>query len=127
MGPRKLKAQLGELDTNCNSSSFLKGIIKMEDVNVDPVSNHDKTDTQAYKTGETVPLTPGGVGGAATWEPERETPFVGMSIREKVLREHIEGLYRKLSEIARQTPEAFHFDNLKLEMGNCATKASACL
>ena len=99
----------------------------MEDVNIDPFIDHDKTGTQAYKTGETVPLTPGGVGGAAMWEPERETSFVGMNIRKKVLREHIEGLYRKLSEITCQTPEAFHFNNLKVEMGNCATKARAYL
>ena len=39
-GPR---APLGEVDTNCNSSSFLKGVIKMDDIN--PFGERDKTDT----------------------------------------------------------------------------------
>ena len=37
-----------------------------------------------------------------------------MSIREKVFRKHVKGLYQKLSEITCQTPEAFHFDNFEL-------------
>ena len=72
MGPRELKAQLGEFCTNCNSSSFLNGVMKMANIDIDPFSDHDKTDAQPDETGETVPLSPGGVvvGGGATWEPE---------------------------------------------------------
>ena len=42
---------------------------------------------------------------------------MSISFREKVLREHSEGLYRKLSEITCQTPEAFHFDDFELRDG----------
>ena len=42
-GPREPKAQLGELDTNCNSSSF-KGIMKMVGIDIDPVGDHSKID-----------------------------------------------------------------------------------
>ena len=72
MGPRELKAQLGELDTHYYLSSFLKGIMKMAEVYIYPFSNHDKTDTQPDETGDTIPLNPGGgiVEGGPTWEPE---------------------------------------------------------
>ena len=49
--------------------------------------------------------------------------FGGMSIREKVLRKHVEGLYQKLSKNMGQTPEVFHFDDFELRDGNCTTKA----
>ena len=62
MGPKEWKAQLRELDTNCNSSSFLKGTVKMADVDIDPFGDHDKTDAQPDETGETTHLIPGGVG-----------------------------------------------------------------
>ena len=70
VGPREPKAQLGELDTNCNSSSFHNGVMKMADVDIDSFGDHKKMDTKPYKTGKTIPLNPGGAGGAATWEPE---------------------------------------------------------
>ena len=59
------------------------------------------------------------MGGGTTWEPEREqeTSFGGMSIREEVCREHVKGLYRKLSEITCQTSEAFHFNTFELSDG----------
>ena len=75
MGPRELKAQLGELNTNCNSSSFLKGNMKMVDIDINPFGNHDKTEAWPAETGETISVNPGRVvmgGGGATWEPERE-------------------------------------------------------
>ena len=79
VGPREPKAQLGELDRNCNSSSFFKGITKMADNDIEPFGDHSKTDTQPDETGETIPLNPEGVvvGRGATWEPERgqETLF----------------------------------------------------
>ena len=111
VGPKELKAQLGELDICYNLSSFLKDIMKMADIDIDPFGNH-KMDTQSNElTDKNIPLTPGGVIGlGAIWEPEQETSFGGTSIREKVLRENTEGLYQKLSEITHQTPEAFRFD-----------------
>ena len=116
MGPRELKACLGELYTNCNSLFFLKGIMKMADADINPFSDHDEMDAQPDKTGKTVPLNPGGgaMGGGAPWKPEQEISFGGISISEKVLREHVEGLYRKLTEVTCQTPEAFHFDYFEL-------------
>ena len=52
----------------------------------------------------------------SSWEPEREQEISsgGMSLGMEVLREHIKVLYRKLSEIMCQTPEAFHLDHFKL-------------
>ena len=45
--------------------------MKMADIDINPFGNHDKTVVQPDKTGETIPLNPGGVmGGGATWEPE---------------------------------------------------------
>ena len=67
MGPREPKAQFGELDTNCNLSSFLKNIMKMEGIDMYPFGDHDQMDAQPDETGETIPLNPGGVmGGGAT-------------------------------------------------------------
>ena len=59
VGLRELKAQLGELDTTCNLSSFLKGILKLADVDMDPFGYHIKTDTHPHETGETISLNPG--------------------------------------------------------------------
>ena len=42
MGPKELKVQLRELDTNYNLSSFLEGITKMADIDIYPFSYHDK-------------------------------------------------------------------------------------
>ena len=73
--------------------------MKMDDIN--PFSEHDKTDKQP-DTGETILLTwRGMIREKCTWEPKRKhrTSFgEGISLRTKVLRECIEGLYQKLSE-----------------------------
>ena len=63
----------------------------MADVDINPFGEHDKTDSHPDDTGETIPLPPVNPGGS-TWEPEREqeTSFGGMSLRMKVLREHVE-------------------------------------
>ena len=58
------KAQLGELDTNCNSSSFLKGVMKMADIDINPFGEHDKPDegmSEHLDEGEMIPIKPGGV------------------------------------------------------------------
>ena len=41
---RQLKAQFGEVYTTCNMSSYLKDIMKMADVDIDPFGEHDKPD-----------------------------------------------------------------------------------
>ena len=38
----------------------------MTDVNINPFGDHNKPDTQPDEMGETIPLTPGEVGGS-TW------------------------------------------------------------
>ena len=67
--------------------------------------------------GENISLTP--LGGGSIWEPEpeQETSFGGESLRIKVLKEKVEGLYQKLSERRGETPEAFHFDYFELRDG----------
>ena len=52
LGPKELKAEVGNVNTHCNSSYFLKGVMKMADVDIDSFSEHDKTDTQPDETGE---------------------------------------------------------------------------
>ena len=89
----------------------------MADIDIDPFGNHNKTNNHPDEpTGENIPLSPGGLGGGSTWElePEKETSFGGISLRMKVLREHLKALYRKLSENIGQTSEAFHFNNFEL-------------
>ena len=56
--------------------------------------------------------------GRSTWEPEQsqqQKSFGGTSLRIKVLKDKVEGLYQKLSERLGATPEAFHFDYFELE------------
>ena len=42
----------------------------MADVDTDPFGEHDKTDSYPDKTGQTIPLTPGGAMGGSSWEPD---------------------------------------------------------
>ena len=54
----------------------------MANINTDPAS--DKPGAQHDEPmGNTIPLTPGGVGGSS-WEPERETSFGGTRLRTEV-------------------------------------------
>ena len=46
----------------------------MADVDIDPFSEHDKTDEQP-DTGETIPFTPPIVIKTPSWEPEQEASF----------------------------------------------------
>ena len=114
------KGSLGDLDTTCNSSLFLKDIMKMA---CDPVSDHDKTATQSNE-GKTIPLTPEEVIGGGTWkqECEQQTSFGGMSLRTKVLREHIEGLYGSYLKEWVKPPKHFILMISKSEMENCTTE-----
>ena len=64
------RAWRGDLGRSCNSSSFLKDVMKMVDVYIDPFSDYDKMDAHS-NIGETIPFTAGGeVEGGSTWEPE---------------------------------------------------------
>ena len=81
----------------------------MADVDIDPFGEHESRSEE--QTGEHILLTP--VGGGSTWEPEREqeTSFGGTeSQRNRVLRDRVEGLYKKLSQKWARTSEVFHFD-----------------
>ena len=75
------------------------------------LGDHNKTSDEP--TGENAPLTPGG---GSTWEPEceQETSFRGESQRTKLVKEHVKGLYQKLSERMGTTSEKFHFDYFEL-------------
>ena len=86
----------------------------MADIDIDSFGEHESRPEEP--TGETIPLTP--VGGS-TWEPEheQETSFGGESQRNKLVKEHAKGLYRKLSENMNQTPEVFHFNNFEFING----------
>ena len=45
-------------------------IMKMADVDINPLGDDDKMDAQPDEPGDTIPLNPGGVGGGTTREPE---------------------------------------------------------
>ena len=104
LGPRlgsrnvgESKAQFGELDTHYNSSSFLKGVVKMADNDIDPFHDHDKMDAWPDKTGETLSLS----------QPRRSSSwrrsYLGTRTRNAIWRkktqrtrlkeEQVEGLY----------------------------------
>ena len=68
----------------------------MADIDIDPFGEHESKPEEPM--GESIPLTP--VGGS-TWEPEhgQETSFRGReSQRNRVLRDRVERLYKKLSQ-----------------------------
>ena len=93
----ELKAQLGELGTCYNSSSFWRQK-KMANIDIDPFGNHNNSDAQPDEpTGKTILLIPGGVGGS-TWEPECEMSLGGTRLRMEVQREHVEALYHALTK-----------------------------
>ena len=92
--PKELRAQLEDLDTTCNSSSFLESYEKMADVDIDPFEKHDKTDSHPDKT-DLHPLPPVNPGGGSTWEPDREqeASFGGTRQKTEVLKKHVKALY----------------------------------
>ena len=62
-------------------------------------------------------------GGGSTWEPthEQEMSFGGESQRTKPMKDYVKDLYKKLLENIDETPELFHYDYFKLEVGNYTT------
>ena len=92
----------------------------MTDIDIDPFGEHKSRPDEPM--GESIPLLPviPGEGGVPTWEPEheQETSFRGIeSQRNRVLKDWIEGLYKKLSQQWARTSEVFHFDLFELRDG----------
>ena len=75
---------MGNVNTYCNSSFFLKGTMKMADVDIDPSGEHDKTDEQP-NADETIPFTQGRViEGGSNLKLEQETSFRGKTQRTRL-------------------------------------------
>ena len=96
----------------------------MADVDIDAFGEHGKTD-------ETFPLTPGGgmdvVTHAQVHEAsgKQETSFGGEGQRTKLVKEHVIGLYLKLSESMGKTSKAFHLDYFELRDGELYYKGKS--
>ena len=106
--------------------SFLKGTIKMEDVDIDPFGEHESRTDDNTETGENIPFTPVG-GGRSTWEPDRgrqETSFGGESQRTKLMKDYVRDLHKRLSENIGKSPELFHYDYFKLKDGELYYRGS---
>ena len=63
----------------------------MADIDIDPFSSHEKTDSHPGETGENIPLTPGGGGGGSSWEPEpeQETSLGGKTHESKISKKNV--------------------------------------
>ena len=87
----------------------------MADVDIDPFGEHESRPEEPM--GENIPLIP--VGGGSNWEPEceQETSFGGESQRNRLMKDYVKDLCKKLSENIGGTSEPFHFDCFKLEDG----------
>ena len=95
----------------------------MADVAIDPFGEHELRTDDNTETGENILFTLVG-GGRSTWEPEKgeqETSFRGESQRTKLMKDYVRDLFEKLSENIGETPEVFHYDHFKLEVGNYTT------
>ena len=97
---------------------------KMADIDTDPFEEHKLRPEEP--TDEHILLTP--VGGRSTWEPtlklgERETSFRGIeSQRNRVLKNRVEGLYKKLSQKWARTSEVFHYDLFEIRDGKLCVR-----
>ena len=90
----------------------------MADVDIDPFGEHESRPEEP--TDEHIPLDPVTPGRPSTWEPDRReqrTSFRGESQRTKLMKDHVKGLYKKLSENVGEAPELFHYDYFKLKDG----------
>ena len=96
----------------------------MADVDINPLGEHESRPEEP--TGENIPLTP--VGGS-TWEPEceQETSFGGGSQKNRLMKDYVKHLYKKLSENIGETSEPFHFDYFKLEDGELLQRQKQAL
>ena len=103
----------------------------MAEIDIDPFWEHESRPEEPTDTGENISLSPvgaehparGGPGGRSAWEPtlelgERETSFGGReSQRNRMLKNRVEGLYKKLSQKWARTSEVFHCDLFELTDG----------
>ena len=93
----------------------------MADIDIDPFGEYESRTEEP--TDEHIPLSLVGPEGKSTWEPtlelgERETSFGGReSQRNRVLKNRVEGLYKKLSQKWARTSEVFHYDLFELKDG----------
>ena len=88
----------------------------MADVDIDPFGEHESRTEEP--TDEHIPLDPVTPGRSSIWEPdqgEQETSFGGESQRNKLMKDYVRDLYKKISENISETPEEFHYDYFKLE------------
>ena len=74
----------------------------MDDVDIDPFGEHDKTHLHPDDTDENIPLNPGGgaLGVGSTWdsEHEQETSFCRGKAQERSFTDsYIDSLYKELS------------------------------
>ena len=85
-------------------------------MDVDPYDEHGNKDEASGggDENETIPLIPRGTQIDPYGNGEKETSFgVGglvTSLRNKVLKENVRGLYEHLDKALRQNPEVFHYD-----------------
>ena len=86
----------------------------MADIDIDPFEEHKSRPEEP--TDENIPLSSVGPGGRSIWEPtleigEQETSFRRReSQRNRLLRNRVEGLYKKLSQKWARTSEVFLFE-----------------
>ena len=96
----------------------------MADIDIDPLGEHDKTDSHPDETGKTFPFTLGEViEGESTWEPnqEQKTSFGGKSQRIRLTEEDVERLCKKLSD-KYQLPKERYYDMFEIKMENYIIK-----
>ena len=99
----------------------------MEDVDIDPFGEHEsRTESRPEEpTEEHIPIdlvTPVG-GGGSTWEPtcEQETSFGGESQRNKLMKDYVRDLYKKLSKTLVKPQNYFTMIILNSKVGNYTT------
>ena len=89
----------------------------MADIDIDPFGEHELKPEEPMD--EHIPLDPV-TPGRSTWAPDRgeqETSFGGESQRNKLMKDYVRDLYKRLSENIDETTELFHYDYFKLEGG----------
>ena len=90
----------------------------MADIDIDLFGEHGSR-TEG-PTDEHILLDPVTPGRSSTWEPDRgeqETSFGGESQRNKLMKDYVRDLYKKISENIDETPELLHYDYFKLKGG----------
>ena len=88
----------------------------MADFDIDPFGDHESRTEEP--TGEDIPLIPREER-VPTWDPghEQETSFRGTSQRIRLMKYHVEDLYKKLLEKCERTSEVPYFNDFELRDG----------